>query len=135
MKQTFLVATLAVFLLPRFYLSIQAENSGFDSATIKIITANDAMFLKVGDSAILEGKITKPEGVGHYTFQDSSGEITVAIDNQTLGNIHIPSDKFVRISGKAGKEYFENTINVENIEVLKDQPPVKPQSDTVSPDW
>lgn len=87
----------------------------------QVVTVSQAKSLADDSFVTLEGRITGKARFEdeEYTFEDSTGSITVEIDNEIWqGQTVTPNDR-VRIFGKLDKEVLSSKIDVKMLEKLQ----------------
>ncbi len=93
---------------------------GFEGPGVaqSLTTVKEALAAKDDASVILRGKIINSLGDEKYTFQDSTGEVVVEIDDDDWHGVKVTPENTVEIYGEVDKEMFEQTqIDVKSIVV------------------
>ena len=71
------------------------------------ITIKQALSMKDDSIVVLTGKIVNSLGDEKYTFQDSTGQITIEIDDEDWHGIKVTPENTLEIVGELDKELFE----------------------------
>ena len=124
-----LVVSAAAFALPlstnaQGFQGPTASGGGFEGPTTAAGVTSAAQAKKSRDdtAAVLTGNIvSRVAGKDDkYVFRDSTGEITVEIDDKYFAGRTVRPENTVRISGEVEKELFEEAeIDVKRLEILK----------------
>ncbi len=112
-KLLFLGACFLSFFLPYS----NAEFTG-NSQAIKT-NASDVKNLKDGDFISLTGTIKTKIGNEKYLFEDSTGSITVEIDDEKLLNLKINPDDLLIIEGEVDKDFNSLTVEADNVKLSR----------------
>lgn len=91
---------------------------GFKGPTSAITTVAEALKSKDDTNVVLNGKIEKETGKEKYLFKDSTGSITLDIDNDDWhGTIVTPEDT-VEVYGEVDKDLIGD-VNIDVDRVIK----------------
>lgn len=94
------------------------ERGGFkDPATI-VNTVAELKHMPDDSYVVLEGKIQKRLGKEEYLFADSTGSITVEIDDDEWRGTSVSPQDTVEIIGELDKGVFTDEIDVKQIRLL-----------------
>ncbi len=119
MKKSFIFASL-LFTLSFAFAQFQSDDKqiqkgGFTGPSSSVATVERAKKLRDDSNVILEGKITQHIGKDKYIFQDSSGDITIEIDNDDWNGVVVnPSDTVV-IYGEVDKDWNSVEIDIDKV--------------------
>lgn len=95
------------------------STGGFNGPSPGVSSAAQAKKLRDDAWVILEGNIIKRTGHELYEFRDSSGIVSVDIDDRLwVGQSASPQDS-VRIEGEVDKDWNSVEIDVKNLRVMK----------------
>lgn len=95
------------------------SQGGFKGPTPSQTTVAQAKTLRDDAYVVLEGNIVRQLGHELYEFRDSSGSISVDIDDKRwMGQSVSPTDK-VRIEGEVDKDWNSVEIDVKNVRIIK----------------
>jgi len=91
---------------------------GFSGPGLAVSTVAKAKTLPDNSAVVLRGNIEKSLGNEKYLFKDSTGTITVEIDNDKWGGINAtPADK-IEINGEIEKEWGSVKVDVASVRKL-----------------
>lgn len=96
-----------------------AAHGGFkDSATVK--KANIAEVLKMNNNAYVavQGNIVKRLSDDKYTFKDSTGTMTVEIDDDKWGGVSAGTQDKLELVGEVEKKYNTTELDVDTVRKL-----------------
>ena len=97
------------------------KGPGADSAPAA--TALEAQQAAEGVTCVLEGKIINRIQKDRYTFEDSSGSLTVTIPPHVFGTVEITPENLIRITGeirgKKDPNRLDPHLGVRYLEMLK----------------
>ena len=96
-----------------------AAHGGFkDSATVK--KANIAEVLKMNNNAYvsIQGNIVKRLSDDKYTFKDSTGTMTVEIDDDKWSGISADTQDKLELVGEVEKKYNTTELDVDTVRKL-----------------
>ena len=125
MKNTFLT-----LLLILSALNVHAETGGlisqplqsqggFNGPPVAKIDVARAKELRDDTWVVLEGYITHKVGDELYGFKDSSGNVSVDIDDKIWRGLSISPSNLVRIEGEVDKDWNSIEIDVKRISLVK----------------
>ena|SRR5574344_738379 len=118
MKKSILITSLLVVTTSLFSETVnqtQVQKSGFTGPTILKSTIEKAKTYKDDMPVSIEGNIVEHLGKDKYLFRDSTGDITIEIDNENWNGMQIsPKDK-VTIHGEVDKDWMSIEIDVDSI--------------------
>lgn len=122
MKKVVTITLLALLALPAlantaggFTDSTTAGTGGFKGPSTALTTVEIAKTLRDDAKVVLRGKIERHLGGDNYLFSDSTGSITVDIDNKKWnGQMVSPQDQ-VEIQGEVDKDWNSVEIDVDRI--------------------
>lgn len=104
-----------------FGISLSANAAFFSNGfgnDERITTVRDARTMRDDTHVVLVGKIINSLGDEKYTFSDSTGQITVEIDNDDWNGVNVSPDTTVEISGEVDKGLFKRTkIDVDSVRI------------------
>lgn len=74
-----------------------------------------------GDDAhvVLQGHITRKLGDEKYEFKDSTGTITVEIDDEDLPPVAFDDKTLVKLSGEVDKGLLQREVDVDRLEITQ----------------
>lgn len=74
-----------------------------------------------GDDAhvVLQGHITRKLGDEKYEFKDSTGTITVEIDDEDLPPVAFDDKTRVKLTGKVDKGLLQREVDVDRLEITQ----------------
>ena len=118
MKKSILVTSLFFVTTSLFAQNLnqsQIQRGGFVGPTITKSTIEKAKTYKDDMPVAIEGYIVEHLGKDKYLFRDSTGDITIEIDNENWNGMQIsPKDK-VTIHGEVDKDWMSIEIDVDSI--------------------
>lgn len=94
------------------------ERGGFkDPATI-VNTVAELKHMPDDSYVVLEGKIEKRLGKEEYLFSDTTGSITIEIDDDEWRGVSVSPQDTVEIIGELDNSIFSDEIDVKQIRIL-----------------
>lgn len=118
MKKLVLLSALSVVLTAGAVSAQYVERGGFkDPATI-VNTVSELKHMRDDSYVVLEGKIEKRLGKEEYLFADSTGTITVEIDDDEWRGVSVGPQDTVEIIGELDKGIIADEIDVKQIRLL-----------------
>ncbi|MBD9482819.1 NirD/YgiW/YdeI family stress tolerance protein [Pseudomonas sp. PDM14] len=109
---------LALLVAPLF--STAALAAGYTGPGAQAITTVAAAQEAVDDAnVVLQGHIIKKLGDEKYEFKDSSGTITVEIDDEDMPPVAFDDKTKVKLTGEVDKGMMKREIDVDLVEVLQ----------------
>ena len=110
---------LALLLAPLF--STAALATGYTGPGAKAVTTVAAAKDASDDTpVVLQGYVTKKlDNDDKYEFKDSSGTITVEIDDENLPPVPFNEKTLVKLTGEVEKGLMKREIDVDLVEILK----------------
>lgn len=93
--------------------------AGYVGPSAALTTVKQAKEMRDDTPVILEGKIEKSLGGEKYTFTDSTGSITVEIDNDDWNGVTVNENDIVLIKGEVDKDFTKVEIDVDSISLKK----------------
>lgn len=97
----------------------EVKQGGFKGPGLTVSTVEQAQKMKDDSAIVLEGYITESLGNENYTFKDSTGTITVEIDNNKWGGVEVTPETKVVIEGEVEKEWTSVEIDVDSIRLAQ----------------
>ncbi|MGC3962089.1 MAG: YgiW/YdeI family stress tolerance OB fold protein [Rhodocyclaceae bacterium] len=91
---------------------------GFVGPTASMTTVEQARSLRDDTFVVLEGRIEQRLGRDKYLFRDSSGTITVDVDDRRWNGQRVTPQDRVRIEGEVDKDWNSVEIDVKTITKL-----------------
>ncbi|MGR5284911.1 YgiW/YdeI family stress tolerance OB fold protein [Vibrio maritimus] len=79
----------------------------------------DATWLSDGTYVTVVGKITMSLGNELYTFTDSTGSMTIEIDDDEWRGQTVTPDHTIKIKGEIDKNDSDSAVDVESIEIVQ----------------
>ncbi|MDA5495488.1 YgiW/YdeI family stress tolerance OB fold protein [Yersinia intermedia] len=96
-----------------------ATQGGFSGPSVTNTTVDKVKTMRDDTRVTLQGNIVERLGHDTYTFRDSTGTITVDIDNKRWnGQTITPQDK-IQIEGKVDKDWNSVEVDVKSITKIK----------------
>ena len=95
-----------------------AVAQGYTGPGLSPVTVADAKNLRDDSPVVLQGKIEMFLGNEKYLFTDSTGTITVEIDNRLWAGLSINQNDTVEISGEVDKNFRGVEIEVNSIKKI-----------------
>ncbi len=92
---------------------------GFSGPNASNTTVHKAKTMRDDTHVTLQGHIVERLGHDTYTFRDSTGSITVDIDNKHWNGLTITPQNKVQIEGEVDKDWNSVEIDVKNITKIK----------------
>ena len=92
---------------------------GFNGPSDTITTVEQALKMRDDTFVTLRGKIEQRVGKEDYLFRDSTGVITVEIDDDKWNGLVISPDDTVEIKGEVDKGWRSTEIDVSDITKIK----------------
>lgn len=109
---------LALLVAPLF--STAALATGYTGPGAQAITTVAAAQEAVDDAnVVLQGHIIKKLGDEKYEFKDSSGTITVEIDDEDMPPVAFDDKTKVKLTGEVDKSMMTREIDVDLVEVVQ----------------
>ncbi len=119
MKKLLMLSALSIVLSAGSVSAQYVERGGFkDPATI-VNTVAELKHLRDDSYVVLEGKIEKRLGKEEYLFADSTGSITVEIDDDEWRGVSVGPQDTVEIIGELDKGIISDEIDVKQIRLLE----------------
>ena len=116
MKKTLAVSALALLLGISGQAVAQTKSQGgYTGPTIDAVTVVEAQKLSDDAPVVLVGKITKNLGGEKYIFTDSTGDITIEIDNEDWNGLNVGPEDIVEIRGEVDKDFTSFEIDVDTV--------------------
>ncbi|MDR2865219.1 MAG: NirD/YgiW/YdeI family stress tolerance protein [Spirochaetaceae bacterium] len=115
MKKRILFCSLAVLICAAFTVFAQ---DGYKGPASGLVTVADTKNMKDNSPVILRGKIDKFLGDEKYLFADSTGTITIEIDNELWRGLSVDQNDTVEISGEVDRELTSIKIDVSTIKKI-----------------
>lgn len=116
MKHVLIGAALALTASAAMAASPAGGFEGPDS--LQLTTASAATKLADDTPVKLQGYIIKSIGDERYEFKDSSGTITVEIDNDDWGGVQATPETKVEIRGEIEKEWNGTEVDVHSVKLV-----------------
>ena len=120
MKKLLSVSTLAFVLV--FAISAKADfkgsvqnSGGFKGPEMAAVSVADALNMSDDAAIVLEGKIEKSLGNEEYIFTDSTGSITVEIDDDQWRGVTVTPEDMVVIKGEVEKDMFKTEVEADSV--------------------
>ena len=113
MRVTIIVAAAALFLASAPALA-QFKGPGAPEVT----TVAEAKQAPDDSNVVLTGRITAKVRGDNYTFNDSTGEIEVDIDDKLWQGREVTPDTTIRITGEVDRESWGVEIDVDSLEIV-----------------
>lgn len=119
MKKTFAVSALALMLSASFASAAFAGRNlggGFNgpAAPNLKVTVEEAKKLSDETPVILTGKIEQSLGNEKYQFSDSTGTITIEIDNDDWNGVTVTPQDTIEIHGEIDKGFTKLEVEVDS---------------------
>jgi uncharacterized protein (TIGR00156 family) len=103
--------------------SPQANANSADNNMV-ITTAKNALTMADDANVVLLGKIVRSAGEDKYVFRDSTGELTLEIDDHIWDGQNVTSDDFVVLLGQIDKEVAKDMeVDVHHVQLVRNYPP------------
>ena len=96
-----------------------AQTGGFKGPGLQPSTVAEALGYSDDTPVVLVGKIERSLGDEKYLFKDSSGTVTVDIDNDDWRGITVTPNDTVVIEGEVDKDFFKTQIDVDTVRLKK----------------
>lgn len=96
-----------------------AQMGGFKGPGLQPSTVAEALGYSDDTPVVLVGKIKRSLGDEKYLFKDSSGTVTVDIDNDDWRGITVTPNDTVVIEGEVDKDFFKTQIDVDTVRLKK----------------
>ncbi len=109
---------LTLLIVPLFSTAVLAAGyTGPGAKTINTVAAAQA----AGDDiyVVLQGHIIRKLGDEKYEFKDSTGTITVEIDDEDLPQVAFDDKTQVKLTGEVDKGLFQLDIDVDLLEITQ----------------
>lgn len=111
-------ATLRELIAPLFSTAVLAAGyTGPGAQASNSVSAAQA----AGDDAhvVLQGHITRKLGDEKYEFKDSTGTITVEIDDEDLPPVAFDDKTLVKLTGEVDKGLLQREVDVDRLEITQ----------------
>ena len=95
-----------------------AVAQGYTGPGLDAVTVAEAKNLRDDSPVVLRGKIERFLGDEKYLFTDSTGTITIEIDNRLWAGLSINQNDTVEISGEVDKDFHGVEIEVNSIKKM-----------------
>lgn len=119
MKKLMGLFVMSCAMMGAYTVSAQLVNGGFKGPGIKPVTVHQALQLKDDTPVVLVGQIERSLGNEKYLFKDTTGTVTVEIDDDDWHGVQVTPENTVEIHGEVDKEMFKETkIDIDRV-VLK----------------
>ncbi len=115
MKKVIAVSALSLVLGLSVNASAQPLGGGFTGPSQASVSVQEAKDLGDDAPVILTGKIEKSLGGEKYLFTDSTGSVTVEIDNDDWRGLTVSEKDTVEIRGEVDKDFTSFEIDVDSI--------------------
>lgn len=109
------------FLLSALFALLTASMvhaGGFNSQTTKTSIV-DALKLPDDSYVTIQGNIVKKISSDKYTFKDSTGTMTVEIDNDKWGTLEATDKDLLELTGEIEKKFNSTHLDVDNVKKIK----------------
>lgn len=97
---------------------INNENSVTISDMPSVVQVEQIPSMTDDSDVVMRGYIVESLGNENYVFQDSTGTITVDIDDETWGNQMVMADEMLEIHGEVDKDGDVHTVDVDIIKKM-----------------
>jgi uncharacterized protein (TIGR00156 family) len=114
MKRQIITLILTALLGSSSFAAFEGPGSSIPATTVKA-----AKQLHDDTSVILVGYLIKQTGEDHYLFKDSTGTITVEIDDTHFHGRKITPQTKIKLYGEVDKEYHGTKIEIDHFEVIQ----------------
>jgi uncharacterized protein (TIGR00156 family) len=118
MKKSLILACLlfaSTSVFAQYQADAKTQKGGFDGPSSAATTIEKAKKLRDDTNVILEGNIVQHLWKDKYLFKDSSGEITVEIDDDDWNGVVVTSKDVVILYGEVDKDWNSVEIDVDKI--------------------
>ncbi len=88
---------------------------GFIDGNEAIVTVEQVNEMRDDIPVVLQGVIVQRMGDEKYLFQDSTGSITVEIDDDNWGGVTVSPEEVIKIYGDVDRGIFSTEIDVDYI--------------------
>ena len=95
------------------------NTGGFKGPGLSVVSVDQALKMSDDTAVVLEGKIEKSLGNEEYIFTDSTGSVTVEIDDDNWRGVTVTPQDTIVIKGEVEKDMFKTEIEVDAIELKK----------------
>lgn len=103
---------------PTVAAPVHSVKGGFVNPTETIVTVAQVNEMRDGVHVVLQGRIAQSMGDEKYLFEDSTGSITVEIDDDEWhGQTITPADT-VKLRGEVDRGIFKTEVEVDSVEKL-----------------
>ena len=114
-RQMFFVAMIGIMLTIGIGTAVA---QGYTGPGLVAVTVAEAKNFRDDTPVVLQGKIERFLGDEKYLFTDSTGTITVEIDNRLWAGLSINQNDTVEISGEVDKDFRGVEIEVNSIKKI-----------------
>ena len=111
MKKTFLIAFFGM-------CSVFIADAGFVDATETVVTVRQVKEMRDEVHVVLKGNIIQRMGDEEYLFEDSTGSITVEIDDDDWRGLSVSPSDTVKLQGEVDRGLFKTEIDVDFVEKI-----------------
>ena len=94
------------------------DKGGFKDPATMTNTVAEVKQMKDNSHVVLEGKIEKRLGKEEYLFSDTTGSITIEIDDDEWRGVSVSPQDTVEIIGELDNSIFSDEIDVKQIRIL-----------------
>ena len=108
----------AVGLLALVVFAVNAQQGGYRGPSVDVISVEDAKKLRDDSPVILRGYIERYLGNEKYLFSDSTGAITIEIENRVWGTLSVDENDLLEISGEIDRDFRGVEVEVDFIRKL-----------------
>ena len=114
-RQMFFVGIIGIMLA---FGTGTAVAQGYTGPGLDAVTVAEAKNFRDDSPVVLQGKIERFLGDEKYLFTDSTGTITIEIDNRLWAGLSINQNDTVEISGEVDKDFRGVEIEVNSIKKI-----------------
>ena len=122
MKKISLIALSGVLMIGGAYAGFQQGNNtqrgGFVGGPETIVTVSQVKEMRDDTPVIIQGNILQRMGNEKYLFQDSTGSITVEIDDDDWRGLTVTPNDTVKLMGEVDAGLFNTEIEIESIQIV-----------------
>ncbi len=115
MKKSIVIACLVVASTSVFAEFVGTTQGGFTGPSMLKTTVEQAKTFKDDAHVVLEGNIVENLEKEKYLFRDSTGNITIEIDNDNWRGVNVSPEDIIIIHGEIDKEWNSIEIDVDMI--------------------
>lgn len=122
MKKISLIALSGVLMIGSAFAGFQpannAQKGGFVGGPETIVTVAQVKEMRDDTPVIIQGNILQRMGDEKYLFQDSTGSITIEIDDDDWRGLTVTPNDTVKLMGEVDAGLFNTEIDIDSVQIV-----------------